>query len=150
MLLTTKKTWTKVLSWFSHTDVQTYLSGLSNNDKKRLDENTVFLKKLARLESITWLQPEDDAPLSATQLVGEMKVLVPMAGFIDKDKEIQRLNKEIDKIKKDQQRIAGKLSNEKFVANAPADVVAKEKNKLEVFDSAIANLAEQLEKLKTL
>ncbi|NRB40977.1 MAG: valine--tRNA ligase [Pseudomonadales bacterium] len=120
------------------------------SDKQRLAENTVFLKKLAGLESITWLEPNDEAPLSATQLVGEMKVLVPMAGFIDTDKEIQRLQKEIEKIQKDQKRIAGKLKNEKFIANAPAEVVAKEQEKLSGYDAAISSFNEQMEKLKAL
>ncbi len=120
------------------------------SDKQRLQENIVFLKKLARLESITWLEADEEAPLSATQLVGEMKVLVPMAGFIDAEKEVQRLHKEIEKIEKEEKRLAAKLNNEKFVANAPADVVEKEKQKLAGFETAIANLKEQQEKLKAL
>jgi valyl-tRNA synthetase len=118
------------------------------NDKTRLEQNKKFLMKLAKLESIEFVTSE--APLSATQLVGSLKVLVPMAGFIDADKEIARLNKEIEKLEKDMQRVSGKLSNEKFVANAPADVIEKERAKLDDFNASIASLKEQLLKLEQL
>ncbi|BBI59495.1 hypothetical protein HSBAA_08010 [Vreelandella sulfidaeris] len=66
-------------------------------DAERLESNRHFLSKLAKLESVTWLENPNDAPLSATQLVGDMEVLVPMADLIDKDAELARLNKEIEK-----------------------------------------------------
>jgi len=66
-------------------------------DAERLEQNRRFLAKLAKLESVTWLANPEDAPLSATQLVGDMEVLVPMADLIDKDAELARLAKEIEK-----------------------------------------------------
>ena len=97
--------------------------------QQRLFENMAFLQKLAKLESITWLQMGDDVPMSATALVGDMEVLVPMAGLIDKGAELVRLQKEIDKITKELGKIEGKLSNDSFIAKAPAAVVEKEKEK---------------------
>ncbi len=122
----------------------------SNEDKKRLEENETFLKSLAKLESIEWLTPEQEAPMSATQLVGQMEVLVPMAGLIDKDAEVARLSKELEKLEKDMQRISGKLNNEKFVSKAPEAVVAKEKAKLEDMTTATKQLSEQMEKIKNI
>ena len=120
----------------------------NDTDRQRLSSNEKLIKKLAKLESINWLETNEEAPLSSMQLVGELKVLVPMAGFIDTDAEIQRLNKEIAKLDKEINRLAGKLSNEKFVANAPADVVEKEKAKLTDQRTAIENLNAQIERLK--
>jgi len=122
----------------------------SDNDQRCLQENEKFLTRLASLETVTWLSEADTAPMSATGLVGEMEILVPMAGLIDKDAESARLNKEIDKITKDMARVEGKLNNPKFVDKAPAEVVQKEKDKLADMQSAIGKLAEQLQKIASL
>ena len=118
-------------------------------DKRRFEENTRFIQSLAKLESMQWLG-EAEAPMSATQLVGTMEVLVPMAGLINVEAEAARLNKEIDKAAKEIGRLEGKLNNEKFVSNAPEDVVAKEKEKLQDAQAQHAKLNEQLEKISQL
>ena len=122
----------------------------SEQDKLRLQSNMNFLQKLAKLESVTWLNEGDDVPMSATALVGDMEVLVPMAGLIDKDAELARLQKEIDKASKDLQRIQGKLGNESFVAKAPAAVVDKEKAKLADLTLTVAKLNEQKVSIESL
>ena len=119
-------------------------------DKARLEGNRNFLSKLASLSSITWLNAGDEAPMSATQLVGDMEVLVPMAGLIDKTAELARLQKELDKLHKETGRLKGKLTNEKFVSNAPADVVAKEQEKLAEAEKALVKLQEQYGKIEAL
>jgi valyl-tRNA synthetase len=80
------------------------------------------------------------APLSATALAGELEVLVPMAGLIDVKAELQRLDKEIDKISNDAAKMSTKLSNEKFVSKAPAEVVAKERLKLADLENSLHQL----------
>ncbi len=127
-----------------------YFQNGNNEDQRRLQDNETFLKKLASIESTTWLNAGDEAPMSATGLVGEMEILVPMAGLIDKDAELARLNKEIDKLNKDVQRIEGKLGNAKFVDKAPAEVVQKEKDKLTDMASALSKLQEQAGKIAEL
>ncbi|MCW8826856.1 MAG: valine--tRNA ligase, partial [Gammaproteobacteria bacterium] len=119
----------------------------SAQDQQWLAANEQTMIKLARLESITWLNAGDDAPESATSLVGEMKVLVPMAGLIDKDAELARLDKQIDQLTKETQRLSGKLNNEKFVGKAPEAVVAKEREKLADAEGSLAQLNEQRERI---
>jgi len=119
-------------------------------DERRYKAYTGFLKSLAKLESLTWLPPQDEAPMSAIQLVGDMQVLVPMAGLIDKDAEITRLQKEIDKRDQEIKRVEGKLSNPKFVDRAPADVVDKEKQKIAEHQAALNELQTQMDKIKAL
>ena len=131
-------------------DLDILINNGSSDDQRRLNENTAFLTKLAKLSSITWLNPGDEAPMSATQLVGDMEVLVPMAGLIDKDAELARLKKEMDKLGKEVARVEGKLGNEKFVANAPADVITKEQEKLDTAKSALDKLTEQYAKIEAL
>ncbi|UTW46254.1 valine--tRNA ligase [bacterium SCSIO 12696] len=120
-----------------------YFSNGSDADLKRLDSNRQFLLKLASLESITWLNDGDEKPLSATALAGELEILVPMAGLIDKDAELARLQKEIDKISKDFARVEGKLNNPKFVDKAPVEVVEKERAKMADMQTAIGKLEQQ-------
>ena len=115
----------------------------SADDQRRLEENRQFLTKLANLENITWLNSGDDKPMSATALAGTLEILVPMAGLIDKDAELVRLQKEIDKIGKDFARVEGKLNNPKFVDKAPAEVVEKEKAKMADMQTAIGKLEQQ-------
>ncbi len=119
------------------------LNNCSAQDQRRIDENRQFLTTLAKLESLTVLSSEADKPMSATQLIGEMELLVPMADLIDKDAELARLDKEIGKLEKEVQRLAGKLGNEGFVAKAPAEVVAKEKEKLAAQEQSLQKMREQ-------
>ncbi|QPI64699.1 valine--tRNA ligase [Vreelandella venusta] len=119
-------------------------------DAERLESNRHFLAKLAKLESATWLANPDDAPLCATQLVDDMEVLVPMADLIDKDAELKRLAKEIDKQDKLIGGIEKKLGNEGFIAKAPEAVVEKERGKLAEFQAAKQLLEEQRTKISAL
>ncbi|WP_375177302.1 valine--tRNA ligase [Marinobacter mobilis] len=118
------------------------LRGDRTEDQRRMTENRQFLISLAKLESLDWFDG-GEAPMSATQLVGEMEVLVPMAGLIDKAAELARLDKELDRLGKEIGRLEGKLGNEKFTAKAPADVVEKEKDKLRDAQSSQSRLSEQ-------
>ena len=109
-------------------------------DRRRLEENSRFLKKLAKLEDISWLSEGEENPVAATSLVGELEILVPMAGLIDRDAELQRLAREIEKLEKDLARIKGKLGNASFVDKAPAAVVAREQEKMEAQQQALETL----------
>ena len=117
-----------------------YLARGNTDDKRRLDENRQFLSKLASLETITWLDDPADAPLSATALAGDMEILVPMEGLIDVAAELARLDREIDRISNETKKLSGKLGNSKFVDNAPAEVVEKERQKLEEFENSLSQL----------
>ena len=119
-----------------------------DTDKSRLELNAPFLRKLAKLGDITWLSAGQDAPVAATALVGNLEILVPMAGLIDQDAELSRLAKEIEKLEQDLTRIQGKLSNASFVDRAPAEVVSKEKDKLQAQEQAVAKLREQEQRIR--
>jgi valyl-tRNA synthetase len=118
------------------------------NDKRRLSENAAFLTKLAKLSDIQWLEAGDQAPVAATALVGDLEILVPMAGLIDKDAELSRLAREIDKLEKELSRIEGKLQNSAFVDKAPAAVVEKERDKMLAQQQAVEKLREQQQRIK--
>ncbi len=117
------------------------------SDRERIDNNRALLTTLARLETIDWLDADAEAPDAATSLVGEMQLLIPLAGLIDKEAELARLRKNIQKLEQDAERIRSKLANENFVARAPAEVVDKEKQKLADAETALGSLREQADRI---
>jgi valyl-tRNA synthetase len=117
------------------------LRSVSARDKARVEANQTFFTTLAKLESMTILADGDNAPMSTTQLVGEMELLIPMAGLIDVAAEMARIDKQLEKLSGEVARIEGKLSNEGFVAKAPAAVIDKERSKM-------ADLKRDMDKLK--
>lgn len=117
------------------------LRNISETDCKILTENDRLLKAIAKLDDVKVLNAGEEAPLSVTKLIGNAELFVPMAGFINKEAELARLNKEIEKLNNEVARIENKLSNEAFVAKAPEQVITKEREKM-------AEYAEGLDKLK--
>ncbi|HEY8332117.1 MAG TPA: valine--tRNA ligase [Pseudomonas sp.] len=130
--------------------IDVVLANASAEDQRRLADFEPLLAKLAKFESVRVLAAGEEAPLAATALVGEMEVLVPMAGLIDKDAELARLDKELQRLQGEVQRVGGKLANEGFVAKAPEAVLDKERAKLAEAEQALAKLAEQRAKIAAL
>ena len=126
------------------------LKNVNENDQRRLNENEQFLSSLAKLESITVLADSEQGPASASAVVGDLSVLIPMAGLIDKEAELARLDKAMDKLKKDAAKTRGKLGNDNFVGKAPAAVIEKEKAKLAEAESALAKMQEQKDQIAAL
>ena len=117
--------------------------GVSYQDRIRLEANQTFFASLAKLETITILEEGETAPMSTTQLVGNMELLIPMAGLIDVAAEMARIDKQLEKLAQEIARIEGKLSNEGFVAKAPAAVIDKERAKMTDLTRDIEKLNEQ-------
>ncbi len=126
------------------------LGNTTEQDRRRLDENLANLLKLAKLSELRALQAGESAPVSATQLYQDMEILVPLADLIDKDVEIARLEKEIAKLEKNLQAINGKLGNARFVDNAPAEIVATERERQRAVESSVAALQDKLNTIKSL
>lgn len=126
------------------------LRNVSSEDERRLGISRTFIDRLARLESVTVLKEGEEAPASAAAVVGEMEILIPMAGLIDKEAELARIAKAMGKLEQDVARFKGKLSNEKFVSNAPQAVIEKEKAKLADSESQLAKLKAQHETIAAL
>ncbi|HDL5516033.1 TPA: valine--tRNA ligase, partial [Mannheimia haemolytica] len=113
-----------------------------------LNANEVLLKSMAKLDSVKVLENGENAPLSVAKLVANGEILIPMAGFINKEAELARLTKEMDKLKGEVARIEGKLSNEAFVAKAPEQVIAKEREKMQEYLSGLEKLQVQYQEIE--
>ncbi len=126
------------------------LQNASDEDKTCFNSNQNFIKTLAKLESVEWLNAGDAAPESATALVGEMQILIPLAGLIDKEAELARLEKEIGKLKVNIVKGEAKLQNSGFVDKAPEAVVEKERLRVTELSKSLQQLQEQAEKISAL
>jgi valyl-tRNA synthetase len=126
------------------------LESADARDLALADEHSLLLARVGRVESVRALAAGEEAPPSASALLGNMRLLVPMAGIIDVDTESARLGRQRDKVTADLARATAKLANENFVNNAPEDVVTQEKSRVTEFESQLAKLEEQLARLEAL
>ncbi len=115
----------------------------NEEDAARVETNKPVLISLAKLESVRVIESNEVTPACATALVGKSELMIPMAGLIDKQAELERLAKEIAKTEGEIKRIEGKLSNQGFIAKAPEAVVAVERNKLNGYQETLVKLLEQ-------
>ncbi|MFC3105090.1 valine--tRNA ligase [Salinisphaera aquimarina] len=125
------------------------VANASDDDRARLVRHRPSIDFLAGVESVDAVSAAE-APEAATAMVGSMQLLVPLAGLIDKDAELARLDKRIAKLEKDLHGIRGRLSSESFVAKAPAEVVDKAREQQANAERESAELAEQRERIAAL
>ncbi|MBC3930937.1 valine--tRNA ligase [Undibacterium curvum] len=113
-------------------------------DKARLQSFAPYLQALAKLSEVQVVDalPDSPAPVS---IVGESKLMLKVE--IDVAAERERLSKEITRLETEIAKAEAKLSNESFVARAPAAVVAQEKERMANFSATLAKLREQAAKL---
>ena len=122
------------------------LAGASAETRARAQRWSDVVKRMARLGEISFA---DSAPQGAVQLLvrGEVAAL-PLKGVVDFSAEKARLDKELTKAEADIKRVDAKLGNEKFVANAPEEIVEEEKEKRDAAVARKAKILEALERLK--
>lgn len=119
------------------------------NDAAMVANYATFLKTLAKIESISWLDSTSEVPQSATALVGNLQILIPLHGVIDIAAESARLMREINKITKDLAKTQVKLDNPDYLNKAPAEVVAKERLLAADLNKSLASLTASLQTIST-
>lgn len=107
-------------------------------------ENAIIIK-LANVSDIR--QNTEKDPASASFIAGSVEINVPLAGNIDTEAELERLNKDLEYSRGFLASVQKKLSNERFVANAPAQVVESERKKLADAHAKIESLTKAIEAL---
>ncbi len=126
------------------------LNNWSDADKQQFSQYEREILSLAKVESVEWLSSDSDAPESATSLVGDMQILIPLAGLIDKDAETARLTREIEKINKQLQGVLGRLNNPAFTDKAPEHIVAQVRKQADEQQAALDQLQQQLAKIEAM
>jgi valyl-tRNA synthetase len=118
--------------------------------QRLVDTNAHYLQRLAGLESLKVLKAGDAEPVSASAMVVNTSLLVPLAGLIDAAAEIERLTKVIAKNESDIGKLRAKLGNESFVKNAKPELVEADRARLAELIAQNESLAKQLEKVRRL
>ncbi len=113
---------------------------LTATAKRRLDEFEGTIRHLGRVSMIAFLETGASAPPSAFELVGDLKIMVPLEGVLDLDAERSRIEKAVDTAERDLQRINAKLTNAQFLEKAPEEIVKGERQKAQMFESRVARL----------
>ncbi|MBB3921454.1 MULTISPECIES: valine--tRNA ligase [Xanthomonas] len=127
--------------------VRLLLQAGTADDRTRIGRFASQLSFLLKLEAIDWLEAGQDTPPSATAIVGELTLLVPLEGLVDMDAERTRLDKEIKRVEAEIGKCNGKLGNATFVQNAPAVVVEQERARLNDWTTQLTGLREQRAKI---
>ena len=125
------------------------VENVKTEEVQLLQDNLALLQAIGKIGTITPLK-DAEAPPAAAAMLGDMKILIPLAGNIDVTEETARITKQLEKLTQEVKRCEGKLSNQKFVDNAPPQLVEKEKEKLAEYQQQHSELKEQLQKLKSL
>lgn len=123
------------------------LSDWIETDKERFERNAGFITQLAKIETPVWLGSTDEAPEAAMALAGEMKILIPLAGLIDRNAELERLKKEITKLSGNLEKTEARLNNPSFANKAPEAVVAQTRTLADEQRKALEQLQAQQEKI---
>ena len=124
------------------------VKGGTGQERQWLQQNTTYIRVLAKVSAITPVTTEPDDAVAA--LAGSMTILAPLADLIDPEAEADKLEKQLEKLNKDKQRLGNKLENKNFIDKAPAQIVQKERDKLSEIETAVTRLAEQLERIRKL
>jgi valyl-tRNA synthetase len=120
------------------------------HELEQLQRHDKLLARLAGLDTVRALAPAETPPPSAAALVGELTLLVPMAGLIDPASELTRLDKRLQKLAQEIKRASAKLANDEFVQHAPPQVVTQERERLAEFERTRAGLERQLVQVRAL
>lgn len=124
------------------------LLGGDSDDRRRWQDHSPWLARLARVGESQW-SGADEAPAdAAVALVGQLRIAIPLAGLVDVAEEISRLEKQLQKAQQELDKSVKKLSNERFVNNAPAEVVAQERERQDQHRSAVERYQEQLQRMR--
>ncbi len=115
--------------------------------KNAIERNSKQIVELGYSDSIQFVNKSEINPEDFVTLVtGKVEIFLPMEELLDKEKELERLNKEKDKVLSEISRVDSKLSNQGFISKAPEKLVNEEKEKRETYLVQLKNLEEQIEK----
>jgi valyl-tRNA synthetase len=130
--------------------IKVVLDCKSNSVEQSILAGQAYIHSLARVEELVVGVAVERPKQASTQVAGEVEVLIPLADLINVAEEEARLKKEIEKVQKDVSFFEKKLSNEKFVANAPPQVLEKDRAKLSAATEKREILQQSLEKILAL
>lgn len=126
------------------------IKNASDSIKNQVNKYSAQLKSLCKISKINFLDSETTAPVSASAIVGNLELLIPLQGLIDVQSELSRIEKELSKIDNDIEFAENKLKNPTFTDKAPKEIIASVEEKLALARNAKQKLLENMLKIRTL
>jgi len=124
------------------------LQGGDDHDRERCRRYQTWLARLARVESVRWLDEGEQPDQCAAAVAGNLRLLIPLTGLVDIEAEIERLQRRIGKKEQELEQVSSKLDNRRFLDNAPQEVVAKQRRRHAQLEQELAQLGEQRDRLR--
>ena len=122
----------------------------NETDNRLLEHFKPFIVALAKIDKISLMDKSESLPASASAVIDHLELHIPLAGAINKEQELSRLNKEFKKLQIEVERGINKLNNDKYTANAPAEVVENERQKLANNQTILKKLQSHYTRIKQL
>jgi valyl-tRNA synthetase len=127
--------------------IDAYVTNVDSAAAELIDSFSPAIRDLTRLNGLNIVDSQDKPDDAATYIYNDIEIFVPLTGLVDVDSELAKLGRDRAKVEKSLNQVNGKLGNDKFLANAPDQVVAKEKAKQEELEARLNRLAEAEQRL---
>jgi valyl-tRNA synthetase len=115
---------------------------------KAFEAGRIYFEKLASASELDILASKEGIPENSVSVVTSgAEIYIPLLDLVDREKELERLNKEKTKLEAEIDRVEKKLTNERFVSKAPAEVVEEEKAKGEKYKEMLKAVMQRIESL---
>ena len=119
------------------------------DEKSVFKEIESYVKRMAKVENITYADGEASTKKSASAVVSASKIVIPLENLIDFEQEIARQNKKLDKLTNERKSLEGRINNPKFISNAPEDLIKQTKDRIDeilIQEKSIKDLITSLSK----
>ena len=120
----------------------------SKEEKAIFEMSEDYMKRLCRIQNLTYSDKDGEVKHATTATVGNSKIVIPLEGLIDIDEEIKRQEKKLSKVQNEKGSLEGRLKNEKFVANAPKELVEQSKARIEELSQTEESIKSLISSLK--
>ena len=118
-------------------------------EKPVFEAVTSYIKRLARINEITFADASTDVPKkSAACVVSKSRIIIPLEDLIDLNAEIKRQEKKLDKLTAEKNSLLGRLNNEKFTSKAPKEVIEQSRARVEEITHQEESIQELIDNLK--
>ncbi len=115
-----------------------------------ISQNSLAISDMTRLSGLEVVPQAEKPDDAGTYIYNDIEIFVPLKGLVDIDSELEKLGRERKKVEAKLKQVNGKLSNSKFLNNAPEKIIAGEEEKKKLLDSKMAKILEAEERLKNL
>lgn len=131
-------------------DVPVIFDHANETDRARIEQYRKELFSLAKIKTLEFKKEEESLPLTMTAVVNHLEIHIPLAGFVDQDAELKRLQKKMNQLLADQKKSKQKLDNKNYTQKAPKEIIEKEQKRLLQTEQELEKLQAHHERLSSI